>query len=116
MLNEMTLQGPFIMGKRDNSVHYSLVNWGQFIRLGMVGPCEQPNNASWQDQITDQVTAIDPPDPQYVDEKDAKRTQDAMVRYQVHDMKSANVLMHRYRDGWMISGVKRARRHFWRWL
>ena len=106
-----------IQDKRDNSVHYSLRNWADYIRKGMQdGPREHLQGASWQGQVTDRVTEIDPPEPHYIDENNAERTQGAMVLCMVHDMETAMLLTKHYRDGWNIPNARKARNRFWRFL
>ena len=102
--------------KRDNSVHYSLKNWGAYVRQDFKdGPWENPSPASWQGQVTDRVTG-EPPDPHYIDEDNAIRTQQAMIACMLRDMETAMLLTKHYRDGWDVPRLRKARNKFWRWL
>ena len=103
--------------QRDNAVHYSLKNWGAFIRNGMQdGPREHLQGASWQRQIKDNDNWLDLDAPEPIDEDNAERTQMAMVLCMVHDMDIAMLLTKHYRDGWNIPNARHARNKFWRFL
>ena len=102
---------------RDDSIHASLVNWGAFIRQGMThGPRENLQGASWQDQVTDRVTAIDEPDPCYIDDDAAERVQDAWVRCRAKDILVAVRIKNHYVYGYDMTRMSDARNKFWRHL
>ncbi len=102
----------------DNQTHFALLNWGAYIRRSWKdGPRKYPRSASWQAQVTDRrlPEVIEYPEP--VDDLDAMTTQAAMVRCMVSgEMETAMLLTKHYRDGWAISGLKKHRGKFWRFL
>lgn len=90
--------------KRNNDVHYRLVEWGAYARAGKKdGPRVSPCSASWQHQVTGRVNPVDIEEPQYIDADNAERTHAAIVRMMQADKEGATLLMRRYRDGFNIN-------------
>lgn len=102
--------------KRDNEVHWMLVNWIAFVRYHMPGPKSEPHSASWQAQIVNPGQSIDKAETYFIDEDAATTTQQALNKCREHDHYSYVVLIKRYRDGVYMPGLGRARHLLWRWL
>ena len=102
---------------RDNHVHYQLRNWGAFINdQWQDGPREQPNGASWMEQVTDRVTETDADEVVVIDPTAAHRVQWSMTQCKKNDVETFWILTWFYRDGYDLGKLRQARNRFWRWM
>ena len=103
---------------RDNFIHFQLRNWSAYVNdEWQDGPRQYPKGAEWHNQVTDRVTAIDDPEPHYIDTDAARRVQDSLVSCQKRDLETYWILTWFYRDDIDgVGNVKRARNRFWRYL
>ena len=105
------------MERRDDSTHAALKNWAAYVNSNFTdGPRVSPKSAEWQNQVTDRVTPIDDPEPNYIDIDAAERVQDSLIRCKRRDLETYWILAWFYRDGWEVGGLRRARNRLWRWL
>ena len=105
------------MEARDNSIHESLKNWGAHQNKEFIaGPREHPNGSSWHGQVTNRQDANFPDVPLYIDNEAAERVQTSMLMCRDNDLETYWILAWFYRDGWSVSGLRRARNRLWRWL
>lgn len=103
-----------------DQIHFRLKNWGAFQRANAnVGPAENPEPASWQEQITE--TDRWPPEPpveHYIDNEDAVKVQKAVVLCMENDRITAMALIrhYHYRTFTAPKLVHMALSKFWRYL
>ena len=102
--------------RRDNHVEFRLINWGRAVNKAWTdGPRRNAHSQSWHEQIESGYAGEeDPPVP--VDFDDAEQVQHGMIRCMISDMETAMLLTRRYRDDWNITGLRKLRNKFWKYL